>query len=127
MAPTCIHQHNTAERSVRTFKDNFLSGLFSTDTNFLMKNWDHLLEQSDIPLNLLCPSSSNPILSVYVQLSGAFDFNRTPIATPVTITLMSDKPHNRDTWNPHRHEVWYVSPEMLHYLCITSYIPKTEK
>ena len=42
-------------------------------------------------------------------------------------TLVHDKPHNRGTWSPHRHKSWYVMLEMLHYRCLTFYIPKTAK
>ena len=46
---------------------------------------------------------------------------------PGTRTLEHYKPHNRGTWNPHRHKGWYVSPEMIYCRCLTSYIPKTAK
>ena len=49
------------------------------------------------------------------------------MASPGTITLVHDKPHNRGTWSPHGHEGWYVMPEILHYCFPTSYIPKTAK
>ena len=44
---------------------------------------------------------------------------------PGNRTLVHDKPHNRGTWAPHGQEGWYVRPVILHYICLTSYIPKT--
>ena len=44
---------------------------------------------------------------------------------PGTITLVDDKPHNRGTWAPHGQKGWYVSPAMIQFRCLTSYIPKT--
>ena len=92
-----------------------------------MHNWDHLLEQAEITLNLLHPSILNPRLLAYAQLNGEFDFKRTPTTPPVTITLVHDKPHNKGTWAPRRHKGWDVRPAMLHYRCLTSYITKTAK
>ena len=81
-----------------------------------MQNWDRLLEQVEITLNLLRPSILNPRLSTYAQINGEFDFNRKPMDSTGTITLVHDKSHNRGTWYPHGHEGWCISPEMLHYL-----------
>ena len=94
---------------------------------FPMKNWDRLLKQAEITLNLLCLPRLNPRLSSYAQLNGEFDFNRTPIAPPGTITLVHYKTHNRGILAPQGHEDWYVRPVMLQYLCLTSFIPKTAK
>ena len=127
LAPPVMHRLNAAERSISTFKDHFIAGLCATDPEFPMKNWDRLFEQAEIALNILRLSRLNPILSAYAQLNGELYFNLAPISRPGTITLLHDKPHNRDTWSPHGLKGWYVRPAMLHYRCITSYIPKTEK
>ena len=120
-----MHLHNAAERSISTLKDNFLVGIYSTDPDFPMKNWDRLVEQAEITLNLLRLSRLNPKQSAYAQLNGTFEYNETPMPPPGTITLVHDKPHNRGTWEPHGQEVWYVRPAMLHCRRLTSYIPKT--
>ena len=44
---------------------------------------------------------------------------------PNNRTLMYNKPHNRGTWTPNYQQGWYVRLDMLHYICIISYIPKT--
>ena len=101
-----MHRCNEAERSIITFKYHFIAGLCATGPDFPMQNWDGLLEQAEITLNLLCPSIFNPILSTYAQLNGELDFNRIPVALPVTRTLVHEKPHNRVTRAPHRHKGW---------------------
>ena len=85
------------------------------------------MEKSEITLKLLLSSTSNPILLAYTQLNSEFDFNRTPMAPPGTITLVHYKPHNRGAMYPHGHEGWYVRPSIIHYRCLISYIPKTSK
>ena len=104
--PPGMHRRNAAERAIRTFKDHFIAGLFMTDPDFPMQNWDRLLEQTEIMLNLLRPSRLNPRLLAYTQLKREFDFNRNPMDPPEIITLVHYKPHNRVTWSLHRHEGW---------------------
>ena len=58
---------------------------------------------------------------MYTKLNVTFDLNHTP---PVTRTLVHDNPHNRYTWYPHRHKGLYIRISMLHYGCLTSYIPR---
>ena len=60
LAPPEMHQLNASERAIITFKDHFIAGLCSTDPKFLMQNWDRLLEQVDITLNLLRPPKVKP-------------------------------------------------------------------
>ena len=103
-----IYYHNVDERAIIMLKYHFISGLFSTDPNFPMQNWDQLLDQADITLNLLCPSRLNPKISSYTKMNGIFEYNRTTMAPPGTIMLVHEKPHNRGTWAPHIQEVWYV-------------------
>ena len=102
-----------------TFKDRFVAGLFSTEPDFPMKNWDCLLEQAEITLNLLLPSRLNLKLSAYEYLNGTFDYNRTPMAPPGTRTPVHNKTHNRSTWAPHGQEGWYDFPLSLSYILHT--------
>ena len=116
LTPPVMHRRNAAEQAMSTFKDHFIAGLCSTDSDFPMKKWDRLVEQAEITLNLLRPSRLNPKLSPYAQLNGTFDYNRTPIPPRGTRTLVHEKPHNRGTWAPHGQENWYIRPAMLHYI-----------
>ena len=47
-----------------------------------MQNWDRLLEQADIILNLLRPLRLSTKLSMYAQLNGTFEYNRTFMPPP---------------------------------------------
>ena len=125
LAPPGMHRRNAADRAISTFKYHFIARICSTDPDFPVQNWYRLVEQAEITLNLLRPSRLNPKLSAYAQLNGTFDYNRTPMSPPGTRILVHDKPHNRGTWAPHGQEGWYVRPAMLHYRCLTYYIPKT--
>ena len=99
------------------FKNHFIAGLCSTDANFPLKLWDHLLPQALITLNLLRGSWINPQLSAWAQVHGEFGYNSTPLAPQGTRVLVHEKPSVRGTWAPHAVEGWYLGPALRHYRC----------
>lgn len=125
LAPPHSHRRNAAERAIRTFKNHFIAGLCTCNKNFPLHLWDLLVPQATITLNLLRQSRINPHLSAYAQLFGNFDFNKTPMAPPGTLSVGHEKPSNRGTWAPHGSTAWYVGPALNHYRCYTLYMPKT--
>ena len=92
LVPPNLHRRNAAEQAIRTFKNHFIAGLCSTDKDFPIHLWDHLLPQAGLFLNVLRGSRINPSLSAWTQLHGTFDFNRTPIVPPSIRVLVHDKP-----------------------------------
>jgi len=90
-----------------------------------MMEWDRLLDQAFLTLNLLRPSRLNPSLSAYAYLFGQFDLNATPLAPPGTKTMMHSKPSNRASWDPNGRITWYIGPSMSHYRCVKVFVPKT--
>jgi hypothetical protein len=50
--PPGMHRANKAERAIRTWKDHFIAGLATTDPEFPMAAWDHLVPQVILFLNL---------------------------------------------------------------------------
>jgi hypothetical protein len=69
--PSHVHHHNAAEGAIRTFKNHFIVGLSSTNTNFLFNLWKKLLTQGLLTLNLIRRSRINPQLSLQSQVHGA--------------------------------------------------------
>jgi len=53
LVPPHIHCWNAAECAICTFKNHFIVGLCSTDKQFPLHLWDHLLPQAKLTLNLL--------------------------------------------------------------------------
>jgi hypothetical protein len=51
--PPKEHRVNAAERAIRTFKNHFVSILCTVDSNFPLAEWDRLLPQTTLTLNLL--------------------------------------------------------------------------
>ena len=62
------------------------------------KEWDRLIDQYELTLNLLRESRLNPKLSAWVYLFGEFDYMKTPLAPPGTKCLVHSKMSQRGTW-----------------------------
>ena len=125
LVPPHVHRRNAAERAIRTFKNHLITGLCLCDTNFPAKEWDRLIPQATITLNLLRSSRRNPSLSAYAATFGNFDFNATPLAPPGTRTIVHLKSKKRKSWSVHGIDAWYIGPSMDHYRCFKCYIPET--
>ena len=61
--PPHIHLWNAAKTSIQTFKDHYISGLWSTDPRYSPQEWNRLLPQATMILNLLHTSHTNSKLS----------------------------------------------------------------
>jgi hypothetical protein len=125
LLPTYSHRRNSAERAIRSFKDHLIAGLCSTDKSFPMHLWDRILLQAVMTLNMLRTSRINPKLSAATHIFGQYDFNRAPMAPPVTRIIAHETPGRRRTWAPNGQDGWYIGPELEHYRCYTVYMTKT--
>jgi hypothetical protein len=125
LVPPHIHRANLAERAIQTFKNHFKATLATVDPDFPVAQWDRLIEQSIITLNLLRATRVNPRLSAQAYLFGEFDFNKTPLAPPGTKIISHNKPHARASWDPNGDEGWYIGPALKHYRCVNCYYPCT--
>ena len=123
--PPHIHRRNAAERAIQTWKAHFISGLITCDPSFPLSEWDHLIPQCNITINLLRSSRRQPHLSAYTCLFGHFDFNKTPLAIPGTRAIVHETPQQRTSWAPHGIDAYYVGPSLEHYRCYKFFIPKT--
>jgi hypothetical protein len=82
LVPPHYHQHNAAERPIRTFKEHFVVGLASVEPSFPMQLWDRLLPQAEITLNLRRTSRLHPQLSAASHYHGLVDYNKTAFSPP---------------------------------------------
>jgi hypothetical protein len=82
LVPPHCHRRNAAERTSRTFKEHFVTGLSSVDPAFPLHLWDRLLPQAEITLNLLRTSRLYPQLSPAAHFHGIVDYNKTAFAPP---------------------------------------------
>jgi hypothetical protein len=110
-APPHSHRHNAAERAIQTWKNHFCSGLATCDPKFPLTEWDLLLPQADLTLNLLRSSRRQPRLSAYACLNGNFDFNKSPLAPPGTRVVVHITTEQRQNMAPH---LFLQIPQVLH-------------
>ena len=125
LAPAYDHRTNSAERAWQTLKNHFLSTLYGVDPDFPKNQWDRLLPQAVMTLNMMRPSRINPRISAYNQVWGNFDYNRTPLAPPGCKAVIHEAPDKRASFAYHGTIGFYIMPAMQHYRCYHIYIPET--
>ena len=127
LVPPNVHCRNAAERAIQTFKNHFLSVLATADNEFPISEWDRLLPQAEMTLNLMRESRCNPKLSAYNYLHGMYNFATTPLAPAGTKVIIHMKPNNRASWQYHGRTGWYIGPAHDHYRCFRCFVPSTGK
>ena len=125
LVPPAQHRRNAAERAIRTFKNHFLAGLATLPPMFPMSEWDRLLEQALLSLNLLRNARLNSKLSAHAFVHGIFDFNKHPLAPPGAQVIAHEKATHRKSWDIHGKDGWYMGPAFEHYRCVRVFIPTT--
>ena len=121
------HRANAAERGIQTFKQHFLSTLATCDPDFPITEWDRLLEQSEMTLNMLQPVRCNPKVSAYAYLYGQHNFNAVPLAPLGTKIIVHVNPTVRASWEFHGKVGWYIGPAHNHYRCFKCWMPDSGK
>ena len=124
--PPACHRANTADRAIQTAKAHFKAGLATLDPNFPIREWDWLIPQAEITLNLLRSSRVNPKLSACTYIFGQFDYNKTPLVPPGTKVLGHHKANKRPTFAPNGEEGWTIGPSPEHYRCLKCFFQKRE-
>ena len=114
LVPPHNHRANAAERAIQTFKNHFITILTAIDPKFPMAQWDRLLPQACMTLNLLRSARLNPNLSAHAFIYGEFNYNATPLAPPGTRVVAYLKPAQRKTWSPRGEDAWYIGPALNH-------------
>lgn len=114
--PPGCHRRNAAKVAIRNFKSHFQSILAGVSDDFPLQLWDCLLPQAEITINLLRQSNAAPKVSAYAHLSGAFDYNKMPLAPMGCNVQVHEKADQRGTWAFHSVDGWYLftSPEHCH-------------
>jgi hypothetical protein len=69
LVPSDNHRRNLAERAIQTFKNHFKAILAGVDDSFPMQQWDKLLPQTVLMLNLLRQSNVTPTVSANTNMS----------------------------------------------------------
>ena len=125
IVPPHNHRANLAETAIQTFKNHFKVGLSTLHPDSPIAEWDRLLPQAFLTLNLLRPSTAYPNLSEYAYLFGQFDFNKTPLAPPGPKVVIHTKSSNRASYDLNGKIGFHTEPTPNHYRCMTCFILST--
>ena len=85
------------------------------DPDFPVTEWDRLLPQAELTLNMLRISCCNPNLSAYAYLFGQFGYSKTPVVPPGIKVLAFDGPDVHPSWAPNGQVGFIVGPVLQHY------------
>jgi hypothetical protein len=126
LTPADMHRRNAAEKAMQTFKAHFKSVLAGVSDDFPIREWDELLPQTVLTLNLLRQSHVAPNISAYAYHHGSFDYNRMPLAPMGCAVQFHIKPDKRKTWGEHSMDGWYLKTSPEHYRCHIVFVKKTQ-
>ena len=93
-------------------KAHLIAGLYSFESQFLLKYWWKLLGQVKLSLNMMKAPRKKPKIYSYTNMFGGFDFNSTPLPPLGTKFMINDKPKNKAPCPPYGTIGWYTRPEM---------------
>lgn len=127
LVPPYKHRTNLSERAIQTYKAHFKSCLSAVDPNFPLAEWDKLIPQTNLTLNLLRSSRINPKLSAYSYIHGNFNFLTIPLAPPGTRIVAHINPEKKGSYEFNGEMVWYVRSSLNHYRYVRYYFPKTRR
>ena len=103
LVPPHIHRRNAVKCAIRTYKNHLIAGLYTCDPKSPSREWDRLLSQCNITINLLRSARHNPSLSEYATLLRNFNFNATAMVTHGTKVVVHEKTKRQvvmgRTWN----------------------------
>ena len=118
LVPPTDHRRNTAEKSIQTFKDHFVSMLCGTDDSFPMQWWCQLLRHAGTQLNILRTSKTVPVISAFAHMYGAHNYDSHPwsiLGISVQIHVM-----------PSKRRSWEAQPAWDHYRCHRVWVKETK-
>ena len=85
------------------------------DNSFPINEWDSLIPQTILTLNLLRNANVAPKISAYAYHHGPFDYDRMPLAPIGCAVQFHVKPGRRRTWGEHSTDGWYIGASPEHY------------
>jgi hypothetical protein len=125
LTPADQHRRNAAERAIQTFKGHFIAVLAGVDSSFPINQWDELLLQTVLTLNLLRQSNVAPNISAWAYHHGSFDYNRMPLAPMGCAVQFHIKPSRRKMFGEHSEDGFYLKTSEEHYRTHVIFVKKT--
>jgi hypothetical protein len=125
LTPADQHRRNAAEQVIQTFKGHFISVLAGVADSFPINQWDELLPQTILTMNLLRQSNVASNISAWAYHHGSFDYNRMPLAPMGCAVQFHIKPSRRKTFGEHSEDGFYLKTSEEHYRTHVVFCKKT--
>ncbi len=99
LIPPGQHRHNQAEQAIQTFKAHFISILAGIHDKFPLLLWCHLLEPTELTLNLLHQSRVAPKILTFAHIHGTHDYMQKPFSLIGCAVQTHAKPDKGLSWD----------------------------
>ena len=116
IVPPNMKQRNSSERAIRTCKNIFIAVFSTTNPDFPISEWNRLVFQCLITLNIIRNFRVSPDLLACAYLCEPYNFNKSPMAPPGTRVVFHDKPDNHTSWRHNSTPEWYIGPYINHFI-----------
>jgi hypothetical protein len=112
-------------RSIQTFKAHFISILASINNKFPLLLWCHLLEPTELTLNLLCQSRVAPKILAFAHVHGTRNYIQKLFAPIGCVVQTHVKPNDRLSWDTRSEPGFNLGTSMEHHQCFRVYVTRT--
>ncbi|KAJ1417780.1 hypothetical protein B484DRAFT_315057, partial [Ochromonadaceae sp. CCMP2298] len=110
-----------------TFKHHFIALLTTTDPEYPILDWDLLLPQAELTVNLPRPSTVDPSVSAWEHMRGQYDFDHNPFDPAGCKVVVYEGPAVRGSWAAHGAVGFYTGPALGHYRGHRALMPHTNR
>ena len=114
LVPSDNHRHNIADRSIQTWKNNFVSVLSGAASTFLLHLCCQAIPQAKRQLLLLGKSNVNPKILYYSHVYFCHDYNAAPFVPIGIESLVHDKSHQRISFTEHYRKGYVLGTSFKH-------------
>ena len=91
LVPPHCHRRNVAEVAIKALKQYFLSIISGVATDFPMSQWERLLLQTELTLNMLRQANTSSKVSKYAYMFRPFNYNKMPLGPMGCAVLIHEK------------------------------------
>jgi hypothetical protein len=119
LTPMDQHRQNAAKRAIQMFKGHLISVLAGVVNGFSINQWDKLLPQTILTLNLLRQANVAPNISTYAYHHGS---SIAPMGCALQFHI---KPGRRKTFGEHSADGFYLKTSDEHYRTHVVFCKKT--
>ena len=117
LVPPDDHRRNIAGKTIKTWKDHFVSVCSGVSAHFLMHLWCRLIPQVEKQLLLLRQTNINPKILAFTYLYGLHDYNAQQFVPIGMEAMIHENPSRRKTSARHCSKGFVLVSSPEYYQC----------